>query len=238
VIIRREAIKAALAATTLDDSRYTLHAIQVQPDGRLIATDGHIAVVVTDADPFSDADYPTNPEKGLPPWKGNPDKPVLLPAETAKQLIAATPKKTPIPILTAVQLSVNGAEGGCRFSATDLVAVQTATIAPEDANGIFPDVSRVMPKASRPSLSVGLGVPVLESLLKAAKAIGAVAMRIDLPTEPQYQGSNGKDADGNRRGDGQVIAALRVTMQGRSRKGEAADAATLTIEAAAMPCRV
>ena len=246
MIIRRDALKAVLPATTKDDSRYYLHAIQIEPDGRCVATDGHVLLTAIDRAPFDDTDFPA---KGVADYKGNPDKTVSIDAGAIEKLIAAMPKqKKAIPILQAVQLSTNG-DGGAVVSATDL-DVPCVVHLSDDQAGRFPDWRRLMPRDDRPALKVTLAVNVLQALIKAAQATQRGMITFELPTEPQYQGTRpaaheyeespdvcsgpdcpcvqcGKVAARHVESDGHVINTVRVRI-----KGEAID-----VDGVVMPCR-
>lgn len=186
MIIKRETLQAVLPAATSDDTRYTLAVVQVQPDGRAVATDGHILLIAQDKYPQKDEDFPAITGA---PYTSDPAEPVLIPLSMAQRLIGAMPKKSPIPILKAAQLSTNG-DGGCVISATDL-EVPCVVHVPKP-EGSFPQWQRVLPRADRPALSVSLSIEVLEHLIKAAKAVqdkgklGTITLQI--PTEHQHQG--------------------------------------------------
>jgi hypothetical protein len=213
MIIRRETLAAALAATTADNSRYFLHAVQAEPAlHRVVATDGFILLIATDRSPMQDEDFPQVPGA---PFHGNPEGRIVLDAEICRGMIATMPKKTPIPILKTAQLSVNGSESTVTLAATDLQAPRVATI-DTTAAGQFPAYERVMPKADREGVKLCMGLPVLESLIKAAKAVGVQTITFDVPTGP-------KDTT-----DGAVSSPLGVTMNG----------ADVTVTGCAMPCRL
>lgn len=183
MIIKREALKAAAVGTTDKEKRWpAMHAVQIRPDGTIAATDGRVALVVSDQAVFKDADFPV---KGVPLYKGNPAAAILLPASHVDRLIKAMPKRSPIPILSTVQLTMNG-DGGAVVSATDLDVPCTVHLPAVEPHS-FPQVERAFPKADRPSVTVRLAIDVLETLIKSAKAIGAGQIELTLPTEPQYQ---------------------------------------------------
>jgi hypothetical protein len=192
MIIRRETLKAVLPATRADDTRYALNAIQIQPDGRCVATNGHILLVAQDKTPERDEDFPTGNPNALPAFQGNPEKPILLDRDKAERLIAAMPKKATIPILHGAQLSTNG-DGGAVISATDL-EVPCVVHLPADDTRRFPEWQHIVPPKDRPEIRIQLAVNVLKALIKAAEAVadrrsetgGIIEFR--LPTGPQHQG--------------------------------------------------
>jgi len=178
MIIRREVLKAVQTATSKDDTRYALGNIQVQPDGACVATDGHVLLVGRDRYPAADEDFPT---ANLPEFSGDPKAPVLLPADVVTKLIAGTPKRTPIPILQSIRIGVNGGPDKVYAVSTDL---QTPTVyaVPTEEQPQFPVWERVIPKERTDTRRIILGVPVLETLLKAAKAAGSTSITFEVPT--------------------------------------------------------
>lgn len=255
MILRAEALKAALACVTGGHEKFFIQGIHVCPDGTVEATDGHVLVRVKDPSPFPDADFPS---KGVAPFKGNPEKAVTVPASHLKGLLAIVPKKTPIPILQAVQLSTNGEEGGVNISATNLETPTIAHIEASDTELPFPNVENVMVSADRPALSVTFSVEALKSMIQAAEAVQrgrkpvTQFITVHIPTEEQYQGRKDDDTanghafdpdNGARSGqckvcgdtryyhqspDGVISSPMRFEVKGLD----------LTIEGVVMPCRV
>lgn len=222
MIIRREMLSAALAATTPDDTRYCLNAVQIDAAKRcVVATNGHILLVATDTNPQADTDFPLIPGAE---YHGDPAGAVLADADVVRSIIAATPKKTPIAILTSVQLGANGSDNTAMMSATDLKAPRVAVITNE-AGRNFPNYERVLPKAGRPGVRVCLSVEVLDALVKAAKIVrsGVQTNSHQLATIVFDVPTGATDLQ-----DGAVITALGVTMKG----------ADVTVTGAAMPCRM
>lgn len=226
MILRREVLKAALAVTSNPDRGYYLNAVQIRPGGSVAGTNGHSALIVTDHYPYPDAEFPSgSPDHGgrLAPFKGDPAGPVLLPAETALQLIKVMPKRPTIPILACVQMSTNGDKDGMVYSATDLAASVVAHVKAEDSVGSFPALDRAWPEQGRPEVSLSLTVSMLEDLITAAKAIeerkgGQQTITFGIPT-----GKPDVDATGA------VVCAVRVRMGSPS---------TISIDGVVMPCRL
>ena len=188
MIIRRETLKALLPITANEDSRYFLQAIQVQPDGRIMATDGHLLLVATDAHPGVDEDFPCSP--GTEPFTASPTGSVLIGREIVERILAAMPKKQQrygrMPILETAQLA-QGA-GDATITATDLTASCRIYLPQDDTR--FPQVQQILDKLQdRPEVTVHLGVPVLELLIKAAKAIGTTTIALRVSTDPATQGN-------------------------------------------------
>jgi hypothetical protein len=210
MIIRREALTAALAATTADDTRYFLHAMRLEPAAhRVTATNGHVLIVATDRAPLPDADFPIVPGAE---FHADPD-PVCLSADVAKSLIAAMPKKARFPILGCVQVSKNGSPNTYTVAATDLQAPRVATVDTTDA-GQFPNTDRIWPAIDRPEVQVCFAVDVLETIIKAAKAVSGkkkALITFGVPTETPH-----------------VVQAVKLTIAGES----------IDVSGLAMPCKI
>ena len=196
MIVRKETLQAVLPATTKDDTRYFLKAILVEPNGRCIATNGHIMLLATDEHPEPDAEYPA---KGglIPEFKGSPDVGVLLPGDVAEGLIKAMPqgKRSSIPILHGVQISTNGDEG-YTVVATDLESVRTGHLQANGKDQTFPKYERVLVPADRPHLKVCLSTEVLKALIKSAEAAcdtKLTTITFEIPTETKHQGHKPHD---------------------------------------------
>jgi hypothetical protein len=228
MIIRRETLNVALAATTADDTRYYLNAVQADPaKHHVVATNGHILLVATEANPWPDCDYPTI--LGAE-YHDEPATPVLIDADTCRSLIAAMPKKSSLPILTCAQLSTNGSPSTFTVAATDLKARSVTVIDMAESRATFPTYERVMPKLDRPSVNVILAVDVLEQLIKAAKAANGsnkstAKITFNVPTG-KADLDMPKDSDDTQ--GRLVMSALGVTMTGPD----------VTVTGAAMPCRM
>jgi hypothetical protein len=208
MIIRREALKACLVATDAHETRYNLDAVQVLPDGRLVATDGHLLLVARDKEPMKDEDFPS---KDVPAFKGSPKTPVALPKAVVLKLIAAMPKGGTIPILGATQVGTNG--NGAYAVATDLETPLVATLPAPDA---FPDWPKVVPPANRKHLTLILTGTMLQQLAKAAAAVNGKYVRLELPIDKKHHDER------------TIVDAVRVVISGDE----------VDIEGAAMPCRV
>jgi hypothetical protein len=256
MIIRRETLKAVLPAVTTDDTLYALHAIQIEPDGRCVATDGHILLIARDKYPQADEDFPV---RDVPEFKGNPKQPILLDRTAAEKLIAAMPKKGTIAILGAAQLGTNG-DGGAVISATDLQIPCIVHLSKEgQQDRKFPAYERLLPREDRPAVKVTLAVNVLQALIKAATAIQGSrrtpmggTITFELPTEPQHQGRKpaahdydaspvhcdgddcpcvhcGEPRNRHTEPDGYIIDQIRVTIAGSD---------DVDVSGVVMPCRL
>jgi hypothetical protein len=224
MIIRREAIQAALAATTNEKTRYHLDGIQAEPAAnRVVGTDGHVLLIATDNSPFPDADFPS--VQGAT-FHGDPALPVLIPSDVCKAMIGTMPKRSPFPILACAQLGRNGSDTSATLVATDLQAPRIATL--NNPESRFPTYQRILDThKDRPDVEVILGVEVLETLIKAAKALtkapGGVAKwpsirlmvpigRKDRQPNPIKDPETGEIRDG---APGAVISGINVAIVGR-----------------------
>lgn len=179
MIIKKQVLAAVLPATTFHDTRYHLRGVNVLPDGTAVATDGHVLLMAKDNSPIPDAEFPQI--QGAP-FHGTPERNVILDADVIKRLLAVMPKKSTIPVLQAVQVSKNGSDQTFTVAATDLQTPIVSNVDMSDGKN-FPDHVRVLPAADKPGVvPVILGVPVLEALIKAAKAIEAKGIRFEIPT--------------------------------------------------------
>jgi hypothetical protein len=213
MIIRRETLNAALTATTADDTRYYLHAVLCEPAAhRVIATNGHVLLIATDRSPHADVDFPT--VDGAE-FHGDPD-PICVSVDVIKSMLATMPKKSTIPILTAAQLGRNGSDDTAVLAATDLQARNVATIRRDE--GQFPKYERMM-LAPGPTTQLCLAVDVLETLIKAAKAVVAKGAKATVT----FEIPNTKPGDGRT-----VTSAIGLTIAGEY----------VTVTGVAMPCRL
>lgn len=210
MLIKRELLAAVLNATTNDDTRFCWNAVHVVPPagengsqtpGKVVATNEHILLIGTDDHAIDDADFPT---KGIPAFAGQPDQPVNIDAGTIAGLLKTIGKgkRQTIPVLGAVQVAKT-TDGSVYAAATDLSAVMAATVDTSENAPRFPSYDRVLPAADRAELIVNIGVPVLEAMIKAAKAIGADTVTLGVPT-----GARSADYD-----KGALVSAFRVGMK-------------------------
>jgi hypothetical protein len=155
------------------------------------------------------------------PFHGTPERNVILDATAAKRLLSAMPKKARIPVLGAIQVSKNGSDHTFTIAATDL---QTPSVTVVDmTDRTFPDYSRIMPAADKPgTVGVTMGWPVLDAIVKSAKAAGAKGIRFEIPTAPADR------ADRNATDPGDVMGSIRFTIKG----------ADVNVTGVAMPMRL
>lgn len=107
--------------------------------------------------------------------------PILIAAATAEKLIKASGGRSArtIPVLATVLVAQ--ADGHPYAAVTDLTAPMVAAL-PNDQT--FPNYECVIPPTDRPALHLMLGVPILEALIKSAKAAEAKGISFAIPTEP------------------------------------------------------
>ena len=224
MLIHRDTLRAALLATTKEDSRYFLHAVQVRPDGTVVATNGHMLVTVRDSHTIPDEDFPRMANTGV--FVTSPTEPVCLPVPLAEKLIAATQKKGTTPVLACVQIGQDAA-GGIFATATDLETSLSSPLPTGDNAPRFPTtVDRSMVSEDRPHLSVKFSACYLAALVKAAGILygkhpydGVVEFQI--PTEPKYQAtrtvSTAEDGTPITEPTGEILAQIRVVITGPER---------------------
>ena len=213
MLIKRAALAAALPATTSDDTRYHLQAVQVSLGHTVEATDGHIAVRITDTAPLLDTEYPIISGAEM---VADQTGPVLLPADVCKKLIGVTPKKTTIPVMQSIRFGRNGQPDTVLAVATDLQTPMIATIR-TDESGNFPNLDRVIPPADKAgTVTLIVGTEVLEVLIKAAKAVknSHAAVYLQIPTAPADRLETKTADDGTPIRDGPVCSAVRFAVKG------------------------
>lgn len=237
MIIRRDALRAALVATTKDDSRYFLHSVKVHSDGMLEATDGNMLMRVRDKYPQKDEEYPRCPNTAEEIIGCLTS--ILLPVPLAEKLMAALPKKATIPILNAVQI---GLRDGKRIGvATDLEVPCVVDLEPANTDTHFPTTDRVhVAEGQRtPVIRLTLTAEMLTRLAKIATTVGRAkalnAITFEIPLDPLYQGTRPAEGyDGTRPStpedrvpDGNIASQIRVTIAGED----------CSVEGVVMPCR-
>lgn len=165
MIIRRQLLAATIPACTTQDTRYFLSGVKVTR-GKAESTNGHIAIRVTDPEPFADADFPYGPN-------GNghlPAESALIPLASIQAALKSAPKRPTIPVLAAVAVDQQeGEPGGVILTTTDLE--NRSAVAVRTVEATFPDLDRVMPRQTpQTGLNMTLTVEVLEVLIAAVKA--------------------------------------------------------------------
>ena len=160
LLSKRQLLAHKFAST--DKFRPNLHGIQVEPSGRVLATDGHCAVIVP---PCTDsaADFPT-PTDGADPCY-MPTTSFILPAAAAVDALKALPKgrvTSMLPILANV--AVTAVNGMVDMRTTDLDTVKNLSARPID--GTFPIIENVWPKGE-PTLTVHFNLDLIVQVCAA-----------------------------------------------------------------------
>ena len=196
MIITNSAFAAVLPATTdKDRSRFFLNAVAIEPDGRVVATNGHVLLTARSKAVTPDEDFPVVPGAT---FNGNPASQVLVHADIVTSILAAMPKSARgLPICRMAQLSTNGSPMTYTLAATDLSAPRIATIAADHVQ-TFPAYDRIYQSCTK-TATTSLGVPVLEALIKSAKAVGAAGITFTIPA-----------ADPT----GAIVSSIRVAIDG------------------------
>lgn len=218
MIIKRETLKTALHCSTANDSRYFLTGALVELDGRVVATNGHILVIVTDTSTIADDDFPHVNGHALAPLAEK----VIVPCEIAKKMFAAQPKKSSIPVLCTSQIGVDQ-DGKTVIQSTDLnvparAQLQTGADAPR-----FPDYARVLVPTERPHRKICLSAEVIEILAKIARDVAdnkkcTCAVTLEIPTEDtHYRCIKGKDDAPDTYGELVSQIRFRRIVKGRRR---------------------
>lgn len=222
-IISKQAIRVALHCTNADERRDFAQHVFIEPTGgTVMATDGMIAIKVTEPHKFPVTDFPVVP--GAPALDGA-DARVAIPANVAKRLAKAS--KTPIPILNAIQVG-QPATGAPVAIATDLQVPQIASLPAGNDAPTLPDIDRARPDLSGPAVQVCFSAEMLGRLAALAKearsharALSGVMLTIPLPAEmPAAEGDDPVRYVHN--------SAVRFELKNSD----------LTIDGLVMPCRV
>lgn len=164
MLLTRQQLKAWMMASD-DPARFALTHLQVEPTGRVSATNGHLAVRVTPKHHLDEGDFPVVP--GL--TGHDPEDDVMIPVEMAKQAEKIVPRVQNMPLLSMARLLVNSR---AMIGATDLETPQLVTEQREQQSAFefaFPSVEAVIP--SGPGVaSVLINAAYLELIAKYARA--------------------------------------------------------------------
>ena len=187
MILNARLLKAVAQVVTAEDTRYFLHALQVNPDGRVVATNGHALLIGKAIHKTDPADFPT---KGLPDERTPISKPTLLSKPILDTLLKVLPSgKRALDILKSVFVAERTVDGKPQAyaAATNL---ETPVVAPLDLDGTFPNFERVLVKPNHKHVSVTLGAELLMSLCRAALEVGGdnksgAAITFEVPTDPK-----------------------------------------------------
>jgi DNA polymerase III sliding clamp (beta) subunit (PCNA family) len=176
-------------AACRDVSRYNLHGVRIEPQegderARLVATDGHMLLMLDTVMPPSD-EYPV-----LPDVEGA-HRPVLephtVPLDTVNAIVKALPKcRTSMPVLSRTLvdggLANDGTEQRLRFHITDLET--HVPIMCREIEGEYPAYDQILPK-DEPVATVTLDARLLGSILKAVSELRTHTLTIELRGEQE-----------------------------------------------------
>lgn len=176
MLIPREVLAACLPATTEFDTRYRLSAVQIEPSGQCVATDGAILVTAKAVTPTPDTEFPI---VAGAPFHGSPDWAVQVPSDQIAKLLKVAPKKTTIPVLQCLQLSRNGSDETATLAATDLETPMIATLRKGDHT--FPNYERILSNSPNDTIELVIGVDILKTLIATAKAVNGRSIRLHVP---------------------------------------------------------
>lgn len=184
MLLNPKAVKAAAACVSDDPCRPALQGVHVQ-DGKLQATDGHIALTLTET-PMRPEDFPavSGFSHDIPPC-------IIRPKDLTDAL-KGIPKRTLIPVLQRLAIGRNGNPNAFELVTTDLDTVNRATVRPIE--GPYPNLEQVTPKTA-PVFVTGLTVAVVLKLFKALQAAGVEFVRLELHDPMKAMTLHGTGAD-------------------------------------------
>lgn len=187
MLIHKQIVKA-LGAVAKRADKTGFGVVRLEPTGEVVATDGHVLLKAAAGSVQPIEEFPAQP-------KGAPEdhkpavaltEPASVPYETLNRVIKGCPtgKRSGIPVLDNVAVSITAAHVGT-LVATDL---DGCTVASVDTAGRYPNWRGVLlPEAEvRGGLRLTLSSEILQSLLVAAKALGARQLRFTLVDGEKY----------------------------------------------------
>ena len=167
MLVKRELLKALLQATTDEDTRYFLSAVQVKPDGTVTATNGHMLLIGKETGVVTaDAAFP---DKGLPVPRATLSKPVLLSVSLIQKLLKVMPTKPKADAVLSSILVAENDKAEAFAAATDLETPFVAWLNSEEQ--AFPTVEKVLVDRDRRHVKLTLNADLLQRLAKAAQAV-------------------------------------------------------------------
>ena len=166
MLIHPKVITALSTVTDKHDERYMLAGIKIEDSGELIATNGHALLHAASGSLTSPAEYP---DEGAA-VQVNANVP-------AAALLAAGKRVAKHGALCNVQVAPNGTPGASVVLTTCDAELATTTATIEHTDATFPawrNVLEPVQTGAAPVLTVTIARGILESLVKASKAIGPV----------------------------------------------------------------
>lgn len=146
MIIHRSQLRAVHAAAS-DDTGYFLNGIAILPDGRVAATNGHVAIVISRPDDGTkESDYPDT--TGTIADTPAAEQTTLIPTPEVNRMIGAMKGKQGIPILEWAHVKPTNGESGLMLY-NSLSSVVTVKASEPDVR--FPEIDRIVPANTKTS---------------------------------------------------------------------------------------
>ena len=162
---------AVINAASTDKTRFELNGVLIEGDGSGVGCDGQILVKYTPNFLPDASEYPAIEGVTVVDPEGVTLTPFILPAEACIQISKAAPKtRRFIPLIEDIALDVvaTNLNGNAVMAVTDLETPQV--FKPKKLDGQYPNYTKILP-TNGATLTVGLGVAVLEKVLKTLKAL-------------------------------------------------------------------
>lgn len=160
---------AITAATSTDEMRYSLNAVQLTRTApttcQAAATNGTALITCTWPDANS-SDYPLI--NGAPAATEKPDFTTLIHRDDLNAAAKTIPKKPYTPILKNLALNETAAPNSITLTTTDLSRPTVQTVKPVD--GTFPDFTKVIPTAE-PTFTIFLSAELVSATLATCAKI-------------------------------------------------------------------
>jgi hypothetical protein len=164
MLLTKQQLRAHVMASE-DPERFALTHLKVQPSGRVSATNGHLAVIVTPKHKMDEGEFPE-----VPGLRGaEPEADVMIPVEMARAAEKIVPTVKDMPLLSMARLLVSDRAmiGATDLETPHLVTEQRAQQTAFDFK--FPDIEVVMPTEA-PIGTVLLKAEYIERIAKYARA--------------------------------------------------------------------
>ena len=180
MLLSRKQLAVSGAAST-EENRMAINCIRINADGKIQATDGHIAVIFTPGETLDEKEFPSI--EGLTVADDSTLAEQLVPfslhRDSCATISKTIPKKSRMPILNLARLDVvQTNKNGCAvIGVTDLESPQV--LRPKKLDMQFPNMSKVEPQGD-PALIVGIGIEALEKLIKTLKALEMKNFKLSL----------------------------------------------------------
>ena len=185
MLLNPKAVKAAAGCVSDDPSRPSIQGVHVQ-DGKLQATDGHIALTLTEV-PMPAEDFPA-----VSGFSHDVPTCIIRPKELTDAL-KGIPKRPSVPVLQRLAIGRNGNPAALELVTTDLDVVNRTTVRPIE--GPYPNLEQVTPKTA-PVFVTGLTVAVVLKLFKALQTAGVEIVRLELHKPLGAMTMHGETSDG------------------------------------------